>query len=108
MVHLRGLLGGEGNVKCSPEQKYNLYIGEVNMKDVVIKHSVRLCVFYKGTSLVASRRLSHPAAKIFAMMAHCNNFLNALIYISQYDAVRLPLIGFLRRIRARHQPHATN
>jgi len=63
----------------------------------------RLCC--KGTSLVTSRRLSDPAANIFTVMTHCNVFLNALIYISQYDAVRQPLISFARQIRDKFAPN---
>jgi len=41
------------------------------------------------------------------LIAHCNVFLNALIYISQYNVVRMPMIRFVRAIAAKftnHQP----
>jgi len=74
--------------------------------------TIELNVLPQGPNVTRSRRLVDPVGNVVQVFARCNTFLNALIYMSQYDVVKAALVGFARKAAAKlswqQQNTATN
>jgi len=61
---------------------------------------VRFVVLNQG-EIAKGRRFNHPIGYFSTIMARGNTFMNALIYMIQYDVVRLALKNFAQKTAAK-------